>query len=69
MGEMTDIEVTRGELVRIANIVGGNSAARKALKELRARSLKGEDVACYKVRGALVVGPRIAAHEDGREEG
>lgn len=42
---------------RLAKIMGDSSATAKALRELRERQSKGEDVSLFVVRSYIFVGP------------
>lgn len=58
-------ELTDEMLLRIAHIIGPNSAARRALEEKCERVLSGEsDCTVYCVGDSLIVGPRIAPNPD-----
>lgn len=54
--EEVDEEVAR----KVANIIGPNSAAGKALDQLKARRDAGEDVAIVKAAGGFIVVPRAS---------
>lgn len=49
------VVVTDDILQRVAEIIGPNSAAERALQELRRRRAIGEDPVCVQVDGSFVV--------------
>lgn len=50
----------------IADIIGPDSASRRALDNLARRRAAGEDAACYKVPGCpmFFIGPRVPARTE-----
>jgi hypothetical protein len=57
---MTETEIPREMLMRIAAIIGPESAASKALAEIDRRRQVGEDARCYMNGSMYLVGPALS---------